>query len=504
MVIAEVGRAEGSGVTACDVANQKTHIVNLACSRRIQDESAWLYSCHCLFENEDVDRWFHTSALHFMHGSGGAVARFSDDRAMSAVFIASHYRASKYFPRWNGMGLVFSICQPGIFGSNIYDAGPPKTGYYPLYPGSFSPLITEDGIAAGPVRLHPILGIAEMYTDNVFRTNADRRSDFATTLAPGIQAELPFGGRHSFVADYQTNIQTFHRNPSNNVQDQTASGRFSFNFPGGLRLDLQGEHKLGHDPRGSALDTQSLEVNKWTANSLIGQLVYDGANASLGLNVFSMRWTYLNNNQGFLRDKLSNYAGVTLQGNVSGRTSFLMNLGANQELYDETTSLNSTTYRASTGLRWNVTDLTVGELSGGYQYLRFNNADSGQTPQFQRSADSFGTFFFMGNMSWTPTPFMTVALQGYRSFQQTVVLNTLFFTSTGANLSAVHTLTYSTALTMNLGLEHDDFESSSTTAASENRVDLIKSAAGIRYRAVKWVGAGLNISSRIEDQTRTN
>jgi len=95
-------------------------------------------------------------------------------------------------------------------------------------------------------------------------------------------------------------------------------------------------------------------------------------------------------------------------------------------------------------------------------------------------------------MGWKPTPFMTLGLQGYRSFQRTVVLNTLFFTSTGANLSAIHTLTDSTALTMNLGLEHDDFEPSSVTSSTPNRVDLIKSAAfGIRYRAMKWVGAGL-------------
>ena len=366
----------------------------------------------------------------------------------------------------------------------------PKTGYYPLYPGLFSRPIAEDGISVGPVRLHPVMGIAELYTDNAFRTNANRRSDFATTLAPGIQAELPFGGSHSFVADYQTNIQTFHRTPSNNVQDQTASGRFSFNFPGGLRFNLQGEHKLGHDPRGSALDTQNVEVNKWIANSVRGQLLYDGANTSIGLEVFSRRWTYLNNNLEFFRNRRSDYYGVILQRNVSSKTSIVMNAGVNQDVYDEATVFDNTRYRASTGLRWNVTDLTVGELLAGYQYLKYNNADNGQTPQIQRTADSSDNFFFMGNMSWNPTPFLTVALQGYRTIQQTVVLNSLFFTSTGANLSAVHSLTDSAAFTLNFGLEHDDFVS--RTAASQSRVDLIKSAAiGVRYRTLKWAGAGI-------------
>jgi hypothetical protein len=186
---------------------------------------------------------------------------------------------------FGGMGWAWfsQFANPALVGALYMTPDWPKTGYYPVYPGAFSRPITEDGIAVGPARLHPMMGVAEIYTDNVFRTNTNRRSDFATTLAPGIQAELPFAGRHTFVADYRSNIQVFHQNPSNNVQDQTASGRFNFDFPGGLRLDLQGEHKLGHDPRGSALDTQNVEVNKWTANSVLGRLSYDGATAGIRL-----------------------------------------------------------------------------------------------------------------------------------------------------------------------------------------------------------------------------
>ncbi len=119
--------------------------------------------------------------------------------------------------------MLFSqFANPALRGALYMSPIFPWTGIYPNYPGGFTSVYQEDGIRTGPFQLHPFFGVAEMFTDNVFRTNS-KRSDFFTTLAPGIQAQLPLG-RHIFVADYRTNIQFYHRTPSNNVQDQTASG----------------------------------------------------------------------------------------------------------------------------------------------------------------------------------------------------------------------------------------------------------------------------------------
>ena len=389
------------------------------------------------------------------------------------------------------------FANPALLGSLYLTPAWPKTGYYPLYPGSFSQDISEGGVLMGPLRLHPFMGVAEIYTDNVIRTNTNRKSDFATTLGPGIQARLPFAGFHTFVIDYRTNIQYYHRTSSNDVQDQTASGRFNFDFPGGLKLDLQGEHKLGHDPRGTALDTQALEVNKWTAESFKGQAQYDGAQAGARLNVQTIRWNFLNNNQGIIRDRLSNYAGLTFLGNATSKTSAVVNFGLNQETYDQNKNLDSTIYSVSGGPRWNVSDLTAGEVLVGYQYLKYSRARTDQPgpflSRFQRDRDSAPNFFFAGNLDWKPTPLLTVHLQPYRTIQQTVVFGTLFFVATGANLAATHDLTESTALTLNVGVEQDRFTSpSGTFGPSGNRVDLIKNVAvGLRYRAVEWIGFGV-------------
>jgi hypothetical protein len=400
-------------------------------------------------------------------------------------------------PLLGGQGIVYlsQFANPALRGALYMTPTFPWTGIYPLYPSGYTSVIREEGIRAGPVRLHPFMGIAEMFTDNVFRTSS-KRSDFFTTLAPGIQAQLPIG-RHAFVADYRTNIQFYHRTPSNNVQDQTASGLFQFNLASGLKLDLQGEHKVGHDPRGTAVDLLNLEVNKWTTNSFTGSARYQGGEIGMALTAQTLRWTYLNNNQGVIRDRLSNYAGLRFSGKAFPNTSALLDFGVIQEIYDQNKNLDNAIYTISTGATWEATGITGGEILVGYQFLRFTNAQINQPgpvlSAFRRDEDSAGNIFVAGKVYWAPLSGLTVTLQPYRTIQQTVVAGTSFFTATGVNFSVVRELTERMDLTANLGYERDAFSTpAGAIAVTPQRSDTIKNAAiGLNYRAVKWLGVSL-------------
>jgi len=388
------------------------------------------------------------------------------------------------------------FANPGVLGALYQTPTFPWTGIYPLYPGSFTAIAPDDGFRAGPLRLHPFMGMAEMFTDNVLRTNS-KRSDFFTTLAPGLQAQLPFGTRHLFVADYRTNLQFFHRTPSNNVQDQTASAMTRFEFASGLKLDLQGEHKLGHDPRGSALDLQTLELNKWVANSITGRAQYEGGQVGATLTMQTMRWNYINNNQGLIRDRLTNYLGTTFSAKVLPHTSALLNLSVVQEIYDENKNLDSAMYTISTGARWEISGNTSGQFLVGYQHLKFTRAQVNQPGPvlsiFRRDQDSFNNLFAMGQLQWTPLANLNLALQPYRTIQQTVVAGTIFFTATGVNLSATYPLGMRFEVTSNLGFEVDRFSSpAGALALTPTRSDTLKNAAiGLNYRAVRWLGVSL-------------
>ena len=399
-----------------------------------------------------------------------------------------------------GFAMFSQFTNPALLGALYQMPNWPMTGYYPLYPGALLPIIPNDGIRLQePLKLHPMMGVAQMWTDNVFRSNTNKKSDFFTTLAPGIQAQLPFAGRHAFLVDYRSNLQTYANTPSNDVQDQTASGRFNLDFPGGLKVDLAGEHKLGHDPRGTALDTRAFNINKWQANSLIGRAEYTGAQSSIRMDLRSTRMTYLaeSGQQGPIQNRLINYAGLTFSRGVSPKTALLANVGVHQNIYDENKNLDNTIYQMSGGARWHVSELTSGEILIGVQQLQFTNAQVNQPPpvlsRFTRTEDSFTNFFVMGNVFWTPTSLSTINLQSYRTVRQTAVTTSLYFVATGANLGASHRLTDSTTLTLNVGIEHDDFTSASEDASlSSNRTDLLKNVSvGAQYQAVKWLGLGI-------------
>lgn len=398
----------------------------------------------------------------------------------------------------SGTMVLSSFANPSLLGSVYLTPQWPMTGYYPIYPGSFSKIIPDDGIAVGPIRLHPHMGVAQMYTDNVFRTNSQKTSDFLTTLSPGIQARLPFAGFHSVVLDYRTNLQYYSRTSSNDVQDQTATGAIKFNFPGGLKVDLQGEHKLGHDPRGSAVDnvnTQRLGVNKWTADGFTGQAEYVGAQSSVGLYVQTLRWKYLNNNQGPIRDRLTNRADLMFSRHITDNLSLRTAVGAQQSIYDQNRNLDNIIYTFSGGATWNVSEKTSGDILVGYQHVQFSRAQVNQPPplnRFFRDKDRYSNLYVMGRLNWQATPLLGVTLQLYRSIQQTVASGSLFYTATGVNLIARHELTDRTTFQLNLGYEQDKFQgvSGSTTNGSDRSEDLKSVAVGVNYRAVRWLGLG--------------
>ena len=207
---------------------------------------------------------------------------------------------------------------------------------------------------------------------------------------------------------------------------------------------------------------------------------------------------------------MTHYAGLTFLRNVTAKTSLLATVAVNQSIYDQNKNLDNVIYLISGGGTWNLSELTSGEIVVGYQHVQFTRAEVNQPGpllnRFSRDKDVYSNFYFMGRLNWQATPLLKITLQPYRTIQQIVTNGSLFYTATGVNLAARHTLTDSMTLDLNVGIEHDEFQSSSSAVANSgaDRTDILKNVAvGVTYRAVERLGLGLQYMFEDRHSTQT-
>jgi hypothetical protein len=369
---------------------------------------------------------------------------------------------------------------PGIF----YFTG----AHNPLRAPIFREFMPGPGVKVGPVRLHPSLGVAEAFTDNVFRTNTNRRSDYLTIIAPGLQASLPFGGgQHSVLLDYRVGQFLYKNFSENNAFTQDAQGHVSLNFPSGLTMDLQGGRIDGFDPRGSALDIQTRDINKWRIMSLMGQIEFSGPKAGIRLRSSYLDWHFKNNDQAPRRDRKSARADLTLSAKVTPSTSALLGVQIANNTYDTNKQLDSFSYGVFSGFRLAPTRQLSGEFNIGVTILNFDRAPVEQPPDSDLSDGGKQQKFLSmrGNLFWNPTSRLSISASPFRQIRQAGFVGTNTFIQTGINISGRQTLTDRIALRGLFSWRNSDFDSGRNDNYFSWRM-------GLAYRTVKWLGFHLD------------
>jgi hypothetical protein len=371
---------------------------------------------------------------------------------------------------------------------NFYFTG----AHNPLRRPIFQEFMTGPGVKAGPVWLHPSLGVAQGYTDNVFRTKTDRRSDYLTTIAPGLQALLPLGSKqHSLLLNYRAGQFLYKNFSENNAFTQDAQGHVSLNFPSGLTMDLQGGRLDGFDQRGSALDIQTRDITRWRIMSLMSRIGYSGPRAGISLSSSYQDWHYKNNDQAPRRDRKSANAALTLSANVTPSTSALLGFNIGNHTYDTNKQLDSFSYGVFSGFRLAEGRRLSGEFSIGYTILNFDRAPVEQPPGSDLSdgGDQQKFISIQGNLFWNPTSRLSISASPFRRIRQagfqSGFTGTSTFLETGILISGRQTLTDRTALRGQFAWIQSDFD--------EGRKDnQFRWRMGLEYRTMKWLGFRLD------------
>ncbi len=421
--------------------------------------------------------------------------------------------------RCHGLALIFFVCCEIVLPLHVWAQAFSDTGIF-SFTGSHNPLrrpifrefLPGEGLKVGRVQLHPFLGVAEIFTDNAFRTNTQRQFDVLTTVAPGIQANLPFGGRHSFLLDYRAAQFLYGKFTQNNVFAQHGVGQVRFNFPGGLRIRFQGGHIEGFDPRGSDLDIQDNDITKWRATNFLGQAILSSSRGRIRLRTRYTRLHFKNNGQDSRRDRRNARIDLTGFLNMTQTTSALLGVSISNNDFDENKQLDSFSYGVFTGIELAPTRQLSGEVRVGYTILNFKRAPIEQGPQipdplnpgeFIDDPSDEGTqlrsagltlggkqqkrFILRGNIIWRPTTQRSINLRLFRTIRQAAVFDTSTFVQTGVSLRGNQQFTNRLGLIGDFLYINSNFEGS-------RRDHRFRWSVGLAYRTVQWLGFRLMYS----------
>jgi len=353
----------------------------------------------------------------------------------------------------------------------------------------FRRFLPGEGVKVGPAKIHPFLGVAEVFTDNVFRRNTQRRSDFLTTIAPGVQALLPFGGKHTLLLDYRAAQFLYAKNPENNALAQAGVGHLTFDFPGGLNINFEGDHIEGFDSRGSEFDTQQRDITKWRSNTFRTTAEFVRNNFGIRGGVRYTQLHFRNNDQADPRDRKDTAANLTVFIPATVTTSGLLGAFVSNQNFDKNNQLDSFTYGVFTGFRLAPTKQFSGELNIGYNILNFDHApisDPAQIIKLQSKGLSSGgkqqkAIYMSGDLRWKPTSRLDFVLRPFQFIQQSAVFNTSTFTERGAFLRGTQKFDERFAISETFFYANNDFEGSRNDNRFRWRTEL-------DYRAGKWLG----------------
>ncbi len=357
---------------------------------------------------------------------------------------------------------------------------------------NYRQFLPGDGVKVGPVQLHPFLGVAEVWTDNVFARNKGpaRESDFLTTIAPGFQALLPFGGKHSFLLDYRAAQFLYSKFSGNNALTQNGVGHLTLDYPGGFQVDVDANHIAGFDARGSEVDSQQSEITKWNSNTFRTTAQLTGTNLGIRGGVRYTQLNYKNNGQAKPRNRGISAANFTLFIPYTAGSSALLGGFVADTNYERNNQLDSFTYGVFTGFSISPTRQFSGELNVGYNILTFDRApkvrgtDRGDNLLQNRlalGAKQQKALFVTGNILWKPTRRFSVIMQPFRSIQQAAVVNTTTFTQTGGLIRARQRILGRLEVSGSIAYSNSDFEGSRSDNQYRVRTEL-------SYRTVKWLG----------------
>lgn len=261
--------------------------------------------------------------------------------------------------------------------------------------------VNSPGVALSSFTILPSLYVGEGYNDNITATNTNEKADWVFTVRPAVTVKSDWTQHYlGFDGYFQSGSYAKYSNADYQSYSVGTNGR----------LDVTGDFEIIGYARFAHLN--ELPGDDETDTNLTAPLPYDQTTAGIGFRKsFNRLWTrvlfdfrdraFADNIDGIPTDqsyrdgqdyKLSGRVGY----NISPLTSVF--LGASYDWsFMENTDYNAEQYTLTTGLEFQPSRLTRGEVYVGYSYW-----------DAEGNIDSVPHFTYGANLDWFATPLLTI------------------------------------------------------------------------------------------------
>jgi len=343
---------------------------------------------------------------------------------------------------------------------------------------------------------HPFLIFQEVYTDNLFATHSNTKSDFITTIAPGVWLAFPAnrekllsidtrttspGGlqlsrikpeatrRYQSYFLYSPEFLLYSSNSSLDHVNHRAEGLFQYNLNSGLSFDII---DLFHDRENISGNGISDTLYRYQDNLLdlittyethSGKFKFELDYSNYDINYDDIAVSYRNRND--------NSFGISAFYKFWPKTSLFVQYNFSDIDFDGGTSTDSIENRYYAGVNWDITAKTRGTLKLGYIQKDFD------APAIQDQEGFSVELQTQHNL----TPKRALQISGFRKFNESDFGDASTFLSTGIDIALLQRFTEKWSGTFEVLFERNEYKGFDRTD------DLFGIGPAIRFEPRKWL-----------------
>lgn len=343
------------------------------------------------------------------------------------------------------------------------------------------PALAEGNIHAGLLKINPFVSVSETFSDNIYYTSTDERSDSITATTPGVRLQYPFHV-HNAELEYYSVLTRYRRYREEDTTDSIGKGAIDLKFGGLVRLRLSEDYSNGHEPR-NASSTGFIEI--YRNNVASASVTYQLADVSkVQVDYAKTIWRFKTSD--FRNRDEDLVSGYFFYRFLSKTSAFIEYDRKNVAFSQTALELDNKVDAWQVGLTWEISARSRGTVKGGTINKDFTSPTQKDFKGWTGYADVRHDF----------SEYTSVLLNGQRAVNESSIQDNRYLITTGAYGELTHRFVKRLAVVVK-GSYGEDQYSDPIPPDTTVRVDrTLFEGLGLKYTVRDWLELSVDYGRR--------